>query len=159
MSYKNGCFNKQLDCAFLNVLNVQNTTGSFDRSTSSFTSATDLPPKAIVKCLAEDMIFGTYSDASLIGVVWFCTFGKDASTVFRHQKRLHSKRISHIIFSRSHLFSASDDGSMCVCEIHLDNVKEANTEVHHITMKHFLVPTNSLIEKDNTIQQLIKEVS
>jgi hypothetical protein len=102
------------------------------------------------------MIIGTSTNQSLQGLVWFSFLNSD-------KKKLHSRQISCILLSRSYLFTASDDGSLCICQFSDNNIigrrdNEDSKSLIPVTFQDILVPEKDLMEKDSRITDLRLEV-
>ncbi len=168
-SYMGGCFNGNLDFA---IINTNDKVGMLDISTSPCTFESDigLPSNAIARSCTgtRNVIVGTFTDDSLQGDIWFTHLNLDDSDETNkvacclNQKKLHSKPISCAILSNSQLFTASDDGSLCICDLSENIVEDTNAmnkyEASPLIFEDILVPEKDLEEKENRIKDLRLEV-
>jgi hypothetical protein len=129
---------------------------------SSFKDDIGLPVNAIVKRYVtnSNMIVETSTKQSFQGDIWFTSLRSDKSTDFYLQKKLHSKRISCILLSRTHIFTTSDDGSLCICQMSENNIDTKRYKsLIPMAFQDLLVLEEDLRWKDNRIKDLRIEVS
>ena len=133
----------------------------FETSDSSIYDETALPAETNIHCWLNGVIIGTFRSHQ--GDVWISTLKSDQSVGMHKQMRLHSKNISCIDLSGSLLFTAGDDGSLCISELQMNNIVKNDINVNDATFitstfDQFLVPENEINEKDMLIKKLHKEV-
>lgn len=79
-------------------------------------------------------------------------------------KKLHSEKVSIVLLTPSHLFTASEDGTLCICAI-LNQDKSGQElsagfagSLSHTTFQDILVPAEKLQAIEDRVKQLRVEV-
>ena len=161
--FDGGCFNEMLDFALINQ-NGKNHIGRINLLDASFKNdEKDSVYNTYIKAFRNGLVIATPKDDSLSGNVLIGHYRNNQEGT--QIKKLHSEKVSSVLLTPSHLFTASEDGTLCICAILNQNTSDQEPSVgftgflSHTTFQEILLPAKKLQSMEDRVKQLRVEVS
>ncbi len=158
-SFYGGCFDEVLDVGLVNASETHEVM-KLKMPTSSLEPDKRLPHDSNIKAIHNDVVITVPKDESMHGTFWMGTYQNNHSDF--EMKKFHSQKVACVFMSSSHLFTASEDGTLCISTItnpYCCNQVSTSGNISKSSFKDILLSAEYLEDKENKVRCLKLEVS